>query len=116
MSSPPEALVAAEVGGTFPGIAICDGSNVGIRLGKCLTTPAHFIEGINQGVIKSGSGFEQANLFLHGTTVAINTLLERTGAKTALVTTKGFRDRYEIGRINSPEAYNLFFPMHRPLN
>jgi N-methylhydantoinase A len=47
--------------------------------------------------------------------VAINTLLERTGAKTALVTTKGFRDMYEIGRINRPEAYNLFFRKHRPL-
>ena len=115
MSSAATARIAADVGGTFTDIAIFDESNGGIRLGKCLTTPAHLIEGINQGVLKSGSGFEQANLFLHGTTVAINTLLERTGAKTALVTTQGFRDMYEIGRINRPEAYNLFFRKHRPL-
>jgi len=115
LSSAATARIAADVGGTFTDIAIFDESNGGIRLGKCLTTPAHLIEGINQGVLKSGSGFEQANLFLHGTTVAINTLLERTGAKTALVTTQGFRDMYEIGRINRPEAYNLFFRKHRPL-
>ncbi len=115
MSSTASARIAADVGGTFTDIAIFDESSGGIRLGKCLTTPAHLIEGIHQGVMKSGSGFDQANLFLHGTTVAINTLLERTGAKTALVTTKGFRDMYEIGRINRPEAYNLFFRKHRPL-
>ena len=73
MSSAATARIAADVGGTFTDIAIFDESTGGIRLGKCLTTPAHLIEGINQGVIKSGSGFEQANLFLHGTTVAINT-------------------------------------------
>src|SRR6266481_4894564 len=54
-------------------------------------------------------------LFLHGSTVAINTILERTGAKTALIITEGFRDIYEIGRINRPDAYNLFFRKHVPL-
>ena len=52
---------------------------------------------------------------MHGSTIAINTLLERTGAKTALVTTEGFRDVYEIGRVNRPDAYNLFFNKHVPL-
>ena len=42
-------------------------------------------------------------------------MLERTGAKTALVTTEGFRDVYEIGRINRPDAYNLYFQKHKPL-
>ena len=42
-------------------------------------------------------------------------MLERAGARTALVTTRGFRDVYEIGRINRPESYNLFFRKHRPL-
>ena len=42
-------------------------------------------------------------------------MLERTGAKTALVTTEGFRDVYEIGRINRPDAYNLYFQKHMPL-
>src|SRR5205823_7293029 len=51
----------------------------------------------------------------HGSTVAINTILERTGARTALLITEGFRDIYEIGRINRPDAYNLFFRKHVPL-
>ena len=42
-------------------------------------------------------------------------MLERTGAKTALLITEGFRDIYEIGRVNRPDAYNLFFQKHQPL-
>ena len=47
--------------------------------------------------------------------MVINSLLERKGAKTALLVTEGFRDIYEIGRINRPDAYNLFFKKHVPL-
>lgn len=107
--------IAADVGGTFTDVAVFDEASGGIRLGKTLTTPNSLIEGMNHGVGKAGADFADARLFLHGTTVAINALLERKGAKTALVTTKGFRDIYEIGRINRPEAYNLFFRKHRPL-
>ncbi len=107
--------IASDVGGTFTDVAVFDEASGGIRLGKTLTTPSSLIEGMNHGVGKAGADFADARLFLHGTTVAINALLERKGAKTALVTTKGFRDIYEIGRINRPEAYNLFFRQHRPL-
>jgi len=107
--------VAADVGGTFTDVAIFDETSGDIRLGKTLTTPKRLIEGMDTGVAKTGRSFAEASLFLHGTTVAINALLERKGAKTALVITKGFRDIYEIGRINRPEAYNLFFRKHRPL-
>lgn len=115
LSTQAESRIAADVGGTFTDIAIFDEQSGAIKLGKCLTTPSHLIDGINDGVQKAGASFEQANLFLHGTTTAINTLLERTGARTALVTTKGFGDIYEIGRINRPDAYNLFFQKHKPL-
>jgi N-methylhydantoinase A len=107
--------IAADVGGTFTDIALFDDSAGGFRLGKVLTTPDRLVDGIAGGIQRSGSSFAEAGLFLHGTTVAINTLLERTGARTALVTTRGFRDIYEIGRVNRPEAYNLFFRKHRPL-
>lgn len=107
--------IAADVGGTFTDVAVFDEASGGIRLGKTLTTPDSLIAGMNQGVGKAGADFADARLFLHGTTVAINALIERKGARTALVTTKGFRDIYEIGRINRPEAYNLFFRKHRPL-
>ena len=47
--------------------------------------------------------------------MAINTILERSGARCALLTTQGFRDIYEIGRVNRPESYNLGFRKHTPL-
>src|SRR5262245_23936612 len=52
---------------------------------------------------------------LHGSTIAINTVLERSGARTALITTAGFRDVYALGRGNRPDAFNLFFHRPRPL-
>jgi N-methylhydantoinase A len=116
-SSPASAAtrISADVGGTFTDVAVFEEATASLRLGKTLTTPARLVDGIQGGVDRAGSRFSQAALFLHGTTIAINTLLERTGARTALVTTRGFRDIYEIGRINRPDAYNLFFRKHRPL-
>ena len=52
---------------------------------------------------------------LHGSTIAINTVLESKGARTALITTRGFRDTYAIGRGNRIEAFNLFFHRPKPL-
>ena len=86
-----------------------------LTFGKALSTPQRLVEGINAGVEKAGSRYQSAGLFLHGSTIAINTILERKGAKTALLITEGFRDIYEIGRINRPDAYNLYFRKHEPL-
>src|ERR1700722_18344747 len=107
--------LAADIGGTFTDIAAFDQTNKRLLLGKSLSTPRAMAQGIEAGVLKAGTKFSEAGLFLHGSTIAINTMLERTGAKTALVTTRGFRDVYEIGRINRPDAYNLFFQKHLPL-
>ena len=107
--------LSADIGGTFTDIAAFDEISGELRLGKTLTTPARLVDGIETGVAKAGASFNTSHLFLHGTTVAINTILERTGAKCALLTTQGFRDIYEIGRINRPESYNLFFRKHEPL-
>jgi N-methylhydantoinase A len=107
--------LAADIGGTFTDVAAFDETSKRLLLGKSLSTPRAMVEGIEAGVTKAGTRFSAAGLFLHGSTVAINAMLERTGAKTALVTTRGFRDVYEIGRINRPDAYNLFFQKHAPL-
>src|ERR1700691_4310065 len=107
--------LAADIGGTFTDIAVFDEKTGALTFGKALSTPAHLVEGISAGVAKAGSNYRAAGLFLHGSTVAINTMLERTGAKTALLITEGFRDIYEIGRINRPDAYNLYFRKHVPL-
>jgi N-methylhydantoinase A len=107
--------LAADIGGTFTDIAVFDDKTGKLTFGKALSTPAHLVDGISAGVAKAGSDYRSAGLFLHGSTIAINTMLERTGAKTALLITEGFRDIYEIGRINRPDAYNLFFQKHEPL-
>jgi N-methylhydantoinase A len=107
--------LAADIGGTFTDIAVFDDRTGALILGKALSTPQRLVDGINAGVTKAGTDYRSAGVFLHGSTVAINTILERTGARTALLTTEGFRDVYEIGRINRPDAYNLFFQKHVPL-
>src|ERR1700694_200281 len=107
--------LSADVGGTFTDVAAFDETTGELQLGKTLTTPARLVDGIEAGVTKAGASFRSARLFLHATTVVINTILERTGAPCALLTTQGFRDIYEIGRVNRPESYNLFFRRHEPL-
>src|SRR5688572_18203308 len=107
--------LAADIGGTFTDIAVFDDKTGALTFGKALSTPQRLVDGINRGVEKAGSDYRSAGLFLHGSTVAINAMLERSGAKTALLITEGFRDIYEIGRINRPDAYNLFFSKHVPL-
>ncbi len=107
--------LAADIGGTFTDIVAFDPEGGGLRLGKALSTPSHLVEGIAAGVARAGVTFSDAALFLHGSTIAINTMLERKGARAALVITKGFRDIYEIGRVNRPDSYNLFFKKHVPL-
>src|SRR5262249_30644859 len=82
---------------------------------KSLTTPAHLVQGVIDCITKSGLDAAAIDELIHGSTIAINTLIERTGAKTGLVVTRGTRDVYIIGRGNRPEAYNLFFHRHRPL-
>jgi N-methylhydantoinase A len=107
--------LAADIGGTFTDVAAFDEASGTLRLGKVLSTPDHLVDGIEGGVTRAGADVAGAGLFLHGSTIAINTILERTGAKTALITTQGFRDVYEIGRINRPDSYNLYFQKHEPL-
>jgi N-methylhydantoinase A len=107
--------IAADIGGTFTDVAAFDERSGALLLGKTLTTPARLVDGITEGVHKAGSRLADAGLFLHGSTIAINTMLERSGAKVALIITQGFRDIYEIGRINRPDAFNLRHRKHEPL-
>ena len=107
--------LSADIGGTFTDVAAFDPKSGQLRFGKTLSTPERLVDGVLTGVGKAGVDFGDCGAFLHGSTIAINTLLERTGAKTALLTTRGFRDIYEIGRVNRPDAYNLYFRKHVPL-
>ena len=109
------ARLAADVGGTFTDIAAFDPTSGKTHYGKTLSTPTALIDGVSEGVAKAELQFATTGMFLHGTTVAINTILERTGALSALLITRGFRDIYEIGRVNRPQAYHLYFSKHQPL-
>ena len=114
-SAPSRTRLAADIGGTFTDVAAFDEKSGQMLLGKALSTPSHLVDGISHAVGKAAARIADAALFLHGSTIAINTMMERSGAKTALLITEGFRDIYEIGRINRPDAYNLFFRKHVPL-
>jgi N-methylhydantoinase A len=107
--------VAVDIGGTFTDVAVFDDTRGTLSFGKTLSTHGELVQGIETAVHDADAAFDEIKLFLHGSTIAINTLLERTGANTALLITEGFRDIYEIGRINRPDAYNLYFKKHDPL-
>ena len=107
--------IAVDIGGTFTDLAAFDETTGQLHFGKALSTHGHLVDGIQHTLDGARIEARDAYLFLHGSTIAINTLLERNGAETALLITEGFRDIYEIGRVNRPDAYNLFFTKHQPL-
>ena len=107
--------IGVDIGGTFTDATVLDTRDGSVRLGKSLTTPHDLVAGIFDAIAVAGASPGAAEFIIHGSTVAINAIIERQGARTALVTTKGFRDVYEIGRINRPDSFNLFFRKHVPL-
>ena len=108
-------VVAIDIGGTFTDLIGFDTDARRFAQAKSLTTPSNLVQGIVDCLDKSGLAPAQISELIHGSTTAINTLIERKGAKTGLIVTRGTRDVYAIGRGNRPEAYNLFFHRHRPL-
>src|SRR3954467_6155341 len=108
-------VVAIDIGGTFTDLIGFDEKAQQFVQAKSLSTPANLVQGIIDCLNKSGIKAGTIDELIHGSTIAINTLIERTGAKTALVVTRGTRDVYIIGRGNRPEAYNLLFHKHSPL-
>jgi len=111
--------VATDIGGTFTDLVCLEfdkksGKPIGVRVSKTDTTPANFEEGILNAIEKSNLNLSDVDFFAHGTTVVINALTERKGAKTALITTKGFRDVLEIARCNRPDLFNFNFVKQPP--
>src|SRR3954468_4691194 len=108
-------FVAVDIGGTFTDLIGFDDQTQTFVQAKSLTNPSELTQGVINCLKESGIDPDRINELIHGATTAINTLIERKGAKTALVVTRGTRDVYIIGRGNRPEAYNLLFHKHRPL-
>ena len=91
--------VAVDIGGTFTDLVLEDEAGR-LRTSKVLSTPPHLVDGVLAALELSGASPADISLFIHGTTVGTNTLLERKGVRTALVTTAGFEDVVHIGRQN----------------
>lgn len=111
--------MAFDIGGTFTDLVLDDGRTGRRHFGKMPTTPSDLAEGVLAGIedILSRSGVrpEDVRALLHATTVATNAVLERKGARTALITTAGFRDILVIGRQKRYETYDLYLDKPLPL-
>lgn len=106
--------LAIDIGGTFTDLVALDERTGEIVLEKALTTPANFAVGVTDTMRKANLDARDVEQFVHGTTVVINALTERRGAKVALITTEGFRDVLEIQRANRTDMYNLLYEKPRP--
>ncbi len=104
------AVIGSDVGGTFTDLVGWDGER--LVTGKVPSTPDDQSRGVVAGAARTGI---DARRLLHGTTVATNALLERRGARTALVTTSGFEDVLEIGRQDRPSLYDPYADRPEPL-
>jgi len=103
--------LGVDIGGTFTDFVWVDAAGR-VRLHKRLTSPADPASSVLAGAAELGVPADPAAQVVHGSTIATNALLERRGARTALITTQGFADVLEIGRQNRPELYALV--PHRP--
>jgi len=111
--------IGCDVGGTFTDFVFVDATDRSIRTGKLLTTPNDPSEAILAGVdahsVEQGKAISSAEEVIHGTTLGINALLERRGAKTGLLVTKGFRDVLDIRRCNRVDMYDIQGDFPEPL-
>ena len=111
--------LSVDVGGTFTDLVLHDEATGTISTGKVLTTPADpsaaILEGTRRILGRAGITTEQLARFIHATTRVTNTLIERTGAKTALLTTLGFRDSIEMGTETRYDIYDLGIDLPVPL-
>nr|WP_245214408.1 hydantoinase/oxoprolinase family protein [Pararoseomonas indoligenes] len=114
--------MASDIGGTFTDLALerADGMGGYERwTAKVLTTPAApekgVLEGIRAVLAKAGMGPADVSLFIHGTTLATNAVIERKGARTALLTTEGFRDVLALGNESRYDQYDLNITLPQPL-
>ncbi len=111
--------LGCDIGGTFTDFVLLDDRSGELHINKCLTTPKDPSEAVEQGVRELQGeipGFvQELDEVIHGTTLVINSIIERKGAKTGLITTKGFRDVLELGREIRYAPYDIFAEFPKPL-
>jgi N-methylhydantoinase A len=110
--------VAVDIGGTFTDIVVADSETGRYFTGKVPSTPARLVEAVGEGtkqvLAQAGWSAGMVERFVHGTTVGTNAVLERKGAVTAVLTTEGFEDVLEIGRMRRTQMYDLFMDAETP--
>jgi len=107
--------VAVDIGGTFTDLVGYDAETGAVVFAKSPTTYGNFVDGVLDCLAKAKLEPRSATFLNHGTTLVINSLIERKGAKAALVTTSGFRDVLEIARGNRPDPFDLHYRRDEPL-
>ena len=111
--------VGIDIGGTFTDLVLIDDETGERSVGKTLTTPEDPSEAVEEGLLGmlEREGIEAGRLgtVVHGTTLVTNALIERRGAKTALLTTEGFRDAVAIGTEHRYDMYDIFIEKPEPL-
>jgi N-methylhydantoinase A len=107
--------IGVDIGGTFTDLVALDEGTGAVVNTKALSTPRDLLDGVLRCVDQTGVRLSDCRLLIHGTTIAINALLEDKGARTGLITTAGFRDVLEIGRGNYLRMYDVAFRRPAPL-
>jgi len=111
--------LGCDIGGTFTDFVLLNDQTGEIKTGKCLTTPQDPSDAVEEGIrvleATTPDFVEKLDELIHGTTLVINSIIERKGAKTGLITTKGFRDILEIGREIRYAPYDIFAEFPQPL-
>jgi len=107
--------IGVDIGGTFTDLVALDEATGVVTNTKALSTPRDLLDGVLRCVDQVGARLSDCRLVIHGTTIGINALLERTGALTGLITTQGFRDVLEIGRGNFLRMYDVLYRRPAPL-
>jgi N-methylhydantoinase A len=111
--------LGCDIGGTFTDFVLLNDQTGELTINKCLTTPKDPSDAVEQGIreleVKIPGFVEKMDEVIHGTTLVINSIIERKGARTGLITTKGFRDVLELGREIRYAPYDIFSEYPKPL-
>lgn len=107
--------IAVDIGGTFTDIVYIDEDTMQIIVDKTRSTPWDIGQAVVDAIKKINIDMSEIDLFIHGTTVGINTIVQKKGAKIGLMTTGGFADVLEMGRGDRKELYDYMWKKTRPL-
>ena len=119
MPNSPTHALSIDIGGTFTDFSLLDLSTGEVSVHKVLTNPDAPQEALMEGAVEAleaaGTSFDALSVIVHSTTLTTNSIIQRRGAKTALITTAGFRDILEMGREQMYDMYDLHAQMPDPL-